>query len=129
MTLTPKPLVYVAGPYSHPDPVENTHKAIIAAERIEALGCAVVIPHLSLAWHLVSPAPLERWYERDLHVLERCDALVRLPGASSGADAEVEFARERGLPAFAGNVTGRGSLLAEWIDEWVTSRTKHQEIR
>lgn len=84
-----KPLVYIAGPYTHPDPVENTHKAVRAAEQIEALGCDVVIPHLSLLWHAISPAPIERWYERDLAVMHRCDALVRLPGKSTGADAEV----------------------------------------
>lgn len=83
------PLVYVAGPYTRPDPVENTHNAVRAAEEIEALGCDVVIPHLSLLWHAISPAPLERWYERDLAVMRRCDALVRLPGVSTGADAEV----------------------------------------
>lgn len=84
-----KPLVYVAGPYTHPDPVLNTHTAVRAAEEIEMLGCYVVIPHLSLLWHAISPAPVERWYERDLAVMHRCDALVRLPGESAGADAEV----------------------------------------
>lgn len=84
-----KPLVYVAGPYTNPDPVWNTHTTVIEAEKIEALGCDIVIPHLSLLWHAISPAPLERWYQRDLAVMHRCDAVVRLRGASTGADAEV----------------------------------------
>lgn len=94
-------LVYIAGPYTRPDPVENTHNTIRLAEQIEALGCDVVIPHLSLLWHIVSPAPLERWYERDLAVMRRCDAVVRLPGDSTGADAEVAEAITCGIPMFA----------------------------
>lgn len=31
-------------------------------------------------------------------LLERCDAVLRLPGASRGADLDVARARERGLP-------------------------------
>ena len=63
-----KPLVYVAGPYTNPDPVWNTHTTVREAEKIEALGC-------------------------DVDVMHRCDAVVRLPGASTGADAEVEAFR------------------------------------
>jgi hypothetical protein len=34
-------------------------------------------------------------------LLERCDALLRLPGASRGADLDVERARALGLPVIA----------------------------
>ena len=33
-------------------------------------------------------------------LLERCDALLRLPGASRGADMDVERARALGLPIY-----------------------------
>ena len=33
-------------------------------------------------------------------LLERCDALLRLPGASRGADMDVERARALGLPVY-----------------------------
>ena len=33
-------------------------------------------------------------------LLERCDALLRLPGASRGADLDVERARALGLPVY-----------------------------
>lgn len=96
-----RPLVYIAGPYTKPDPVENTRRAIEVGEAIEHnLVTNVFIPHLSLLWHIVSPAPIERWYERDHAVLARCDALYRMEGESLGADMEVEFARERGIWVF-----------------------------
>jgi hypothetical protein len=33
-------------------------------------------------------------------LLERCDAVLRLPGASQGADNDVRLARERGIPVY-----------------------------
>jgi nucleoside 2-deoxyribosyltransferase len=109
-----KPLVYIAGPYTNPDPVFNTHEAIKWGETIENFGVDVVVPHLSLLWHIVSPAPVEKWYARDLAVLAKCDALFRFPGASSGADAEVVFAAERGIPVFLDN----GYQFGDWLFKW-----------
>ncbi len=44
-------------------------------------------------------------YERILHptagrLLQHCDAVLRLPGASQGADNDVKIARERGIPVY-----------------------------
>jgi hypothetical protein len=36
----------------------------------------------------------------DLNWLAKCDAVLRLPGASSGADREVEYAQKLGIPVF-----------------------------
>jgi len=33
-------------------------------------------------------------------LLERCDAVLRIEGASRGADEDVRIARERGLPVY-----------------------------
>lgn len=95
------PLVYVAGPYTNPDPVLNTHDAcVIGSQLIDSGLCGVVIPHPTLVWHMVTPRPLEDWYAIDLAVLARCDAVYRFPGRSTGADAEVEFALARHIPVF-----------------------------
>ncbi len=34
-------------------------------------------------------------------LLQRCDAVLRLPGASTGADNDVRIARDRGIPVYA----------------------------
>ena len=34
-------------------------------------------------------------------LLQRCDAVLRLPGASAGADNDVRIARARGIPVYA----------------------------
>jgi hypothetical protein len=33
-------------------------------------------------------------------LLQHCDAVLRLPGASTGADNDVRIARERGIPVY-----------------------------
>lgn len=96
-----KPLVYLAAAYSHPDPVENTHSAIRAGLNLYDTGlCGVIIPHVTLAAHLVAPRPVDYWYRFDLDQLAACDALLRLPGDSTGADKEVAYATEHGIPVF-----------------------------
>lgn len=90
-----KPLVYLAGPYSSPDPVENTHAMIMLAT---GLVETPIVPHLSLAWHLVTPRPIEFWYAYDLEVMARCDYVLRIAGPSTGADAEVKEAERLGIP-------------------------------
>ena len=90
---TDRPFVYVAGPYIHPDCVENTHKTIMIAEQIQSSGLVTAyVPHLTLLWHLVAPHEADHWYAYDLAILARCDALYRIRGASTGADNEVAFA-------------------------------------
>jgi len=97
-----RPLVYIAGPYAHPDPVANTHNAVKMADGLHATGLVTcVVPHLSLLWHAISPQPPEHWYDYDLAILARCDALYRIPGPSTGADHEVAFAEDRArIPVF-----------------------------
>lgn len=109
-----RPLVYVAAPYTKPDPVENTHKLIRAVDGLIDAGFVTPIaPHLTMLWHVVSPRPLEFWYAYDLATLARCDALYRLPGDSTGADREVEFARSRGMPVFMSEAN-----LNAWAATW-----------
>lgn len=94
-----KPLVYVAGPYTSPDPVENTHRAIKVGTALLDAGVVVpYVPHLSLLWHLVTPRPYETWLAVDLDVIDHCALVARLHGPSSGADGEVRYAHERAVP-------------------------------
>ncbi len=39
-------------------------------------------------------------YPTAQRLLAHCDAVLRLPGASTGADQDVAIARERGLPVY-----------------------------
>lgn len=92
-------MLYIAGPYTHPDPVENTHRAARVGMAVYEHSDAWVpfVPHLSLLMHMVCPRCPDFWYEFDLHQMAHCDAIVRLPGHSTGADREMQVAAQLGL--------------------------------
>lgn len=91
--------IYVAGPYSD-NPELRTREAISAAEDLRQMGFAPFVPHLFHFWHLQHPLTYEEAMTLDFAWLERCDALLRLPGVSPGATREVQYAVARGLPVF-----------------------------
>lgn len=92
--------VYIAGPYSGGDVVVNVQTAIHAGNLLWKAGYFPYIPHLTHLWHMVTPMPYEHWLEVDLHPLLKCDAVLRLPGESSGADKEIEFAEAHKIPIY-----------------------------
>ena len=81
--------VYVAGPYTKGDVAVNVREAILAGGRIYDAGMVPFVPHLTHFWHTVAPRPYEDWLRLDMEWLRVCDALLRLPGDSSGADKEL----------------------------------------
>jgi hypothetical protein len=93
-------LVYIAGPYTKPDPCVNTRSAILVGDDLWREGLVPFVPHLTHFWHTVSPKPYWDWLAYDLHWLRVCHALLRLPGESNGADKEVMEAKRLGIPVF-----------------------------
>ncbi len=90
-------LIFISGPYAKPDPVINTRNAILAGERIVKTGHAPFIPHLNHLWHLLCPHNKDFWYQYDLIWLKKCNAILRLPGESTGADREMKLAKKWGI--------------------------------
>lgn len=113
-----KPLVYVAGPYTHPDPVLNTNRAIRVGMQLAESGLAAVeIPHLTMLAHLIEPRALEFWYAFDIDKLDHCQFVYRLSGASTGADKEVSYAFSNGIPIYYeehGQLERLLSALKDW---------------
>jgi hypothetical protein len=66
------------------------------------LGFVPFVPHLSALWDIVdgesSPITYDDWLKYDFAWIDCCDALLRMPGESRGADMEVEYARSKGIP-------------------------------
>lgn len=97
--------VYIAGPYTARTEHGKKHNtdiaSLVGAELIHR-GFQPFVPHLSHYIDIVSPheIPYEAWMTLDFELLALCDCLYRLPGHSSGADREVAFAKERGIPVF-----------------------------
>lgn len=97
--------VYVAGPYSTGDVAVNVRKAYDVANELADRGFAPFVPHATHFWHLLHPRPYQFWLELDKEFLLCCDALLRIPGVSNGADREEALAVARGIPVFADILT------------------------
>ncbi len=93
--------VYIAGPYTKGDVVENVRTAVLAGDAVFEAGHFPYVPHLTHLWHMIRPRPWQDWMRLDLAWLEACDALIRLPGESKGADLEVRHAAKHLIPVFA----------------------------
>lgn len=111
----PKPLIYVAGPITG-DPHGCVRRALPAFDWLTSNGAVPFLPQLTVIAEMIQPRHYEAWMTYDLDVIDRCDALVRLPGDSPGADREVTHAHQRGLPVFAW--PEGASLLDAWLNAW-----------
>lgn len=95
--------VYVAGPISKGDHPRNLRQAIDAGLTLLKLGYSPYVPHLDFLMALIEPSVFtyEIVLPWDLDWLKECDAVLRLPGESKGADIEEEFAYKHGIPVFS----------------------------
>ena len=95
--------IYVASPYTSESPIvveRNVLYNIAACDLLAEEGFIPFAPLLYHYWHQQHPHPYDFWTRLDMEWLARCDGLVRLPGASKGADAEVARAKELGIPVW-----------------------------
>ena len=107
-------MILVAGPYrsgTNDDPAlmaQNLHRLeevtlpLFRAGHIPLIGEWLALPLLRVAG---SAQPGDAAYQEILYpianrLLTRCDAVLRLPGASKGADEDVRLATERGLAVY-----------------------------
>ena len=98
--------VYVAGPMSWGSGIDNIRQGVEAATELLQEGYYPYLPHLSHFWGLMLPADVDiehsKWLEFDREWLIMCDALIRLPGKSRGADKEERWARRHSIPVYYG---------------------------
>lgn len=90
--------IYVAGPFTS-DPIGNTAQAVEAARELAAAGLHPFVPHVACEW----AAELDGYEGAMVECIAWvtvCDAVLRVPGASPGADREVAHARRRRMPVF-----------------------------
>lgn len=112
--MTTSLMILIAGPYAsgtdgdparmraNLDRLESAAWPLFAAGHIPMIGEWVALPVLSSAGATGPDDPLaaQVMYPTAERLLQRCDAVLRLPGASKGADQDVAIARERGLPVY-----------------------------
>jgi ADP-ribose pyrophosphatase len=107
-------LILIAGPYrsgtgDDPARMAANVKAMEAyalplyrAGHLPVLGEWIALPMLELAGskQVGDAAFNEIFHPISERLLEKCDAVLRIGGASQGADLMVEIARQRGLQVF-----------------------------
>lgn len=107
-------LILIAGPYrsgTGDDPekmaenlrrLEEASWPIFQAGHVPMIGEWVALP----IWRVAGGTRIgDARYDEILHptagrLIERCDAILRLPGESKGADNDVRLAKERGIPVY-----------------------------
>lgn len=107
-------LILIAGPYrsgTNDDPakmaanlrrLEEASWPLFEMGHIPMIGEWVALP----IWQAAGGKAIgDALYERILHptagrLIQICDAVLRLPGASKGAENDVRLARERGIPVY-----------------------------
>ena len=109
--------IYIASPYSSGDAVLNVRESLRVADILVSIGANPFAPLLSHFWHFYSPKDYETWLRLDLDWVQSCDALLRLPGESEGADREVAEARRLGIPVFS-----RLDELGVWLERTAIGR-------
>ena len=122
-------IVYLAGPYTRPDPVANTNRIVHIADALLDAGFVPLVPHLTLLWHLVSPKPYETWMAYGRELLKRCDALLRVPGDSDGATQEAELANSLDISVLKPKSNSPADCLSavkDWLMTlWLESKSQN----
>ncbi|MFC5064548.1 DUF4406 domain-containing protein [Actinomycetospora atypica] len=112
--MTDRPLlILIAGPYrsgtggdpdaiaANLDRLEQASWPVFAAGHVPIIGEWVALPVLRTAGAgLDDPLAEQVLYPTAQRLLEHCDAVLRLPGESAGADQDVAIAERRGLPVY-----------------------------
>ena len=107
-------MILIAGPYrsgTDDDParlaanlraLEEAAWPIFRAGHVPMIGEWVALPVMRGAGStgVGDPVSEQVLYPTAERLLQHCDAVLRLPGASTGADQDVRIARERGLPVY-----------------------------
>jgi hypothetical protein len=60
-------------------------------------GYSPYVPHLNFYQHVAFPRDYEDWMDLDFSWLSQCQAIIRIPGISPGADREMDYAKKLGL--------------------------------
>lgn len=112
--MTKPMMILIAGPYrsgTDDNPklmaenlqrLEQASYPLFKAGHVPMIGEWVALP----IWHTAGGRQVgDDLYEKILHptagrLLQHCDAVLRLEGASKGADNDVKLAKERGIPVY-----------------------------
>ena len=114
----PSPLFTINGTLVHlgealKEVQDNVVAALRKGELVMQLGGVPYVPHLNVLWDTISPHEVDYWLYMDEQWIYASDALYRFGGKSSGADKEIGWAAEFGLP-----ILHSDEALRAFMDSW-----------
>jgi len=121
-TISPLPLIYIAGPFRGPTPYDvrkNVEAARDVGLWVARNGGYPVIPHTMTA-DFDKQLDDAFWLAGTLELLRRCDAIYLMKHwqSSQGAQNERVTAQLLQLPIFEYRDYQFADPLVEWIDAW-----------
>lgn len=116
----------MAGPITLGDQESNVERAMAVADKLVQAGFAPLVPHLTWFWQerQIEPYAHELWLDIDRPWVLASDALLRIPGESKGADIEVAWATEAGIPVF----NRADDLIAAFASTRIIGLTGHAGV-
>jgi hypothetical protein len=88
-------LIYVAGPYTGPDSqavAENVRRASLVGQELLRRGWAVICPHsMTYEWDIGTGLDPDVFYQSDLEMLRRCDAICMVGDWTHSKGAMMEW--------------------------------------
>jgi hypothetical protein len=119
--------VYIAGPYTNPDPVSNTATALTYFADLMQMGFQPYCPHLvSHTAAMICDYDYDRWMDLCFAWVRASHVVVRISGHSPGADREVALATELGIPVFESTLDGQH---IEKLKKWAANQNCHNSGR
>lgn len=113
--------VYLSGPLTTgtQNVMANIAEAMRVGRELRKLGYGVYIPHLGYFWEVAYPGEwnYDNCLEYDADWINKCDALYRLPGQSTGADREVNYAISDDIPVLHSIDEAREFLQDSLLDD------------
>lgn len=131
--MTRLPLIYIAGPFRGPTPLDvrrNVERARDAGLLVAQLGAYPIIPHTMTA-EFDKQLDDQFWLDGTMEMLRRCDALLLIPywDQSTGARAEAQYARMVTLPIFDVYHGNWQAQVKTFVAEWQLSADRRLEAR
>lgn len=114
--------VYISGPITLGVPEHNFFQADRMFGELVQHGYAPYNPMLTMKSMHAETIPWHKWIELCCEWVPACDAVLRLPGVSRGAEVECLLAQQHGLPVFHDIET-----LNRWASSTSIGRSLHED--
>lgn len=109
-----RPMIYVAGYYSH-NPAHGIRNAADAWNSLLEMGWLPIVPHTTFLVDMLYPQTPAFWYAYDMAILARCDAIYvcqdTITSTSVGVGEEIRFAWRNNIPVFNNLASAREAII------------------